>query len=110
MDAMNRSRLDRLLRPDTRQVSFDTRDLLAWDSVLIDFLCKLEGLVEAEHIREIEARIGRLTDQKAEVDEGEDDVANVGGGAHAPVIEDQSRHDAVAIQSQVAARLRKLSA
>jgi len=43
--------LDRLLPPDTRQISFDARDLLAWDSVLIEFLCKLEGWAEAEKIK-----------------------------------------------------------
>lgn len=39
------------LQPDTRLVSFDARELLAWDNVLIDFLRKLEGLAEAENIR-----------------------------------------------------------
>ena len=38
------------LRPDTRLISFDARDLLAWDSVLIEFLCKLESLAEAKKI------------------------------------------------------------
>lgn len=38
------------LPPGTRLISFDTRDLSAWDSVLIDFLCKLESLAEAKKI------------------------------------------------------------
>src|SRR3954453_20425734 len=38
------------LRPDTRLISFDARDLPAWDSVLIEFLCKLESLAEAKKI------------------------------------------------------------
>jgi phospholipid/cholesterol/gamma-HCH transport system permease protein len=38
------------LRPDTRLISFDARDLPAWDSVLIGFLCKLESLAEAKKI------------------------------------------------------------
>lgn len=38
------------LRPDTRLISFDARDLLAWDSVLIEFLGKLESLAEAKKI------------------------------------------------------------
>src|SRR4051794_10447146 len=41
---------DHFLRSDTRQISFDSRDLWGWDSVLVQFLCELEGLAEAEKI------------------------------------------------------------
>ena len=41
---------DGLLRPDTRQISFEAHDLAAWDSVLVQFLCEIEGLAEAEKI------------------------------------------------------------
>ena len=35
---------DHFLRSGTRQISFDAHDLLAWDSVLVQFLCEIEGL------------------------------------------------------------------
>jgi len=61
----------------------------------------LERLIEAEHIREIEARVGGLTDEKAEVHEREHNVPEICGGANAPVIEHQARHDAVAVEREV---------
>jgi hypothetical protein len=39
----------------------------------------LERLIEAEHIREVEARVGGLADEEPEVDEGENDISEIGG-------------------------------
>jgi hypothetical protein len=38
-----------------------------------------ECLIEAEHIREVEARVRGLADEEPEVDEGENDISEIGG-------------------------------
>src|SRR5215211_3495835 len=68
----------------------------------------LERLLELEHADELVARVAREADEKAEVDEGEDDVAEVGGAAHAPVLEHDAREDAEPLQGEVAARAGEL--
>src|SRR5205823_14421746 len=70
----------------------------------------LESQVEIEYVDELVARILGLAEQKAEVDEAEHDVADVGSGADAPVLEDDARHHAVALERQLTARVGQLDA
>src|SRR2546421_11122659 len=70
----------------------------------------LERAVEVEDADELLAPVSRLADEESEVDEREDDVADVGGGADAPVVQHQARHDAVAFEREIAARHRELAA
>ena len=44
------ARIDRHIGPDTTKISFDVDGLSAWDSVLIDFLYKLERLADSRSI------------------------------------------------------------
>src|SRR5581483_6176185 len=46
----------------------------------------LERLVEIEHADELVARVRGLADQQPEIHQCEHDVADVSGGAHAPVL------------------------
>jgi len=69
----------------------------------------LERLIEAEHIRKVEARVGGLADEEPEIDQREHDVAEIGGGPHAPVVEHETRHHSVPIEREVAARFRQLA-
>ena len=69
----------------------------------------LEGLIEAENVGEIQARVRGLTDQKTHLDECEHDVADIGGRSNAPVVENQARHDAVAIERKISARFGELA-
>lgn len=74
------------------------------------WIVTLERLIETEDIGEIEPGISGLTDEQPEVDEGEDDISDVGGRAHSPMVEHQASHYAIAIECQVAARFRELAA
>src|SRR4051794_22289433 len=67
-----------------------------------------ERLVEIEDVLEVLARVVGLTQQQAELDEREDDVSNVTGSANAPLLEDEARHDAEALEGEVAAGGREL--
>src|SRR6185503_4932598 len=68
-----------------------------------------EGLAEIEDVVEFVAAVRRLAHQQAEVDQGEDHVANVAAAPHPPVLQDEARHDAVALKGQVPAGERKLA-
>ena len=46
--------------------------------------------------------------RKSEVDESEDDVANIGGGRDPPVLQHDLRHQAVSLESEIAACVSKL--
>ena len=70
----------------------------------------LERLVEVEDPEELIARIGRLAHEQLELDEGEHDVADVGGAANAPVLQHDPRQNPKTLQSQVATGERQLTA
>src|SRR5260221_3853695 len=69
----------------------------------------LERLIEVEDFAELVPRVRRLAHQQLEIHEREDDVAEVCGRVHAPVIKDEARHDAEAVQRQIATRQGKLA-
>src|SRR5688500_7440634 len=69
----------------------------------------LERVVESEDIREIETGVGGLADEEPQVHEGEHDISDVGRRAYAPVLEHQTRHDAIALEREVAARFGELA-
>src|SRR4051794_15257391 len=62
-----------------------------------------KGLIEVEDAGELVAGIGGLAHQQLEVHEREDNIADVRGGAHAPVLEDEAGHHAEALQGEVPA-------
>src|SRR6185437_1629732 len=70
----------------------------------------VEGLVEIEDVAELIARIRWLADEQAEVHEREDDVAQIRGGDHTPVLEHKPGHHAKTLDGQVAARFGELTA
>jgi hypothetical protein len=70
----------------------------------------LERLVEAKDVRKIEARIGGLADEQPEVDQREDNITNVGGGADSPMIEDEAGHHTISIEREIATRFGQLAA
>src|SRR5581483_3645505 len=69
----------------------------------------LERFVEIEDRQEIVARVGRLTDQEVQLDEREDDIAEIRRRSHAPVIQHEARQHAKAVERKVAARDRQLA-
>jgi hypothetical protein len=69
----------------------------------------LEGLLELKDVDEIVARVGGQTDEKPEVDESEDDIAEVGRRTDAPMVEHDARHHAIALEGEVATRFSKLA-
>jgi hypothetical protein len=54
--------------------------------------------------------VGRLAHEEAKVDQREHNVANVGAPAYAPVLEDESSHDAEPLEGQVPASQGELAA
>src|SRR5690606_31020144 len=54
----------------------------------------LERLVEVKDVREVVARILWLTDEQAKIDQGKDNVSNVTGATHTPMIEHHARCEA----------------
>src|SRR6184192_3094344 len=52
----------------------------------------LEHLIEREDVDEIVRRVGRLTEEHSQLDEREDDAADVRRRAYAPVLQDEARH------------------
>src|SRR5687767_2554444 len=69
----------------------------------------LEGPIEVEDVGEIVARVGRLAEEESEIDEGEHDIADVGGAAHTPVVQDDPRGQAEALEGEVAAGFGQLT-
>lgn len=69
----------------------------------------LERLVELVHARELVAAVAWLAPQEAQVDEREHDVADIGGGSHPPVLQDEPRHHAEALEREIAASEGKLA-
>src|SRR4051812_6917069 len=70
----------------------------------------LECLVEVENVRELFARVRRLAHEQAKIHEREDDVTDIGAAPHAPVLEDEARHDSEPLQREIATGQRKLFA
>src|SRR6478752_7214972 len=62
----------------------------------------LERLVEIEDFRELVPRVRRLTHEQLELDQREDDVADVARVVDPPVLEDEPRQHAEAVERQVA--------
>jgi hypothetical protein len=69
----------------------------------------LEGAVEIVDVDEIFAAVVGLAEEQAEIDESKHDTADVGGGADAPMIEDESGENTEAEESEVTARLGELA-
>src|SRR3954462_14924865 len=69
----------------------------------------LERLVEVEDGDELVARVRRLTHEQLELDQREDDVADVARGVDPPALETEPRQHAEAIERQIAARERELA-
>jgi hypothetical protein len=69
----------------------------------------LERLLELEDVDEVVARVGGQADEKTEVDEREDDIAQIGRRADAPMVEYDARHHTVALESEVATSFGKLA-
>ena len=63
----------------------------------------LERLIEVEDLDEFVTRVRGLAHQQTEVYEREYDITDVGAGANAPVLEDDARHHAKALEGQIAA-------
>ena len=61
----------------------------------------LEGAIELEDVDEVLARIAWLAQQEAKVHQREDDVADVGCRANAPVVEHEPRRDAIPLEREV---------
>src|SRR5687768_17774685 len=70
----------------------------------------LESAVEIVDTGEVVAGVVRLAHQEPELHEREDDVTNVRRRTDAPVLEDRSRHDTIAVEREVAAPLGQLLA
>jgi hypothetical protein len=70
----------------------------------------LEFLVEPEDVDEIIASVGRQADEQAELDQCEDNVTELGRRSNTPMVEDDGRHHAIALEREVAARLDELAA
>ncbi len=68
-----------------------------------------ERLIEVEDFAEFVSCVRRLAHQQLEIHEREDDVAEVRGGVHTPVIQHETRHDAEAVERQIAAGQRELT-
>src|SRR5919108_4557774 len=69
----------------------------------------LEGLLELEDVDEVVARVGGQADEKTEVDECEDNIAQIGRRAHTPMVEHDARQDPVALEGEVATRFSELA-
>lgn len=63
----------------------------------------LEDLVELEHANEVVTTIRRLTDQQVQIDEREDNIANVGGRTNPPMIENVSSEQPVPLECKIPA-------
>src|ERR1051325_2266437 len=63
----------------------------------------LERLIEFEDIVELVARVRRLAHQQPEIHQGEDHVAEVRRRFDSPALEDETRHDPEALESEIAA-------
>src|SRR6266540_3532737 len=68
----------------------------------------LEGLVEVVNAEEFVATVLRLAEQEAELHEGEDDIADVGGRFDSPEFENEACHHAVPLQGEIAASASEL--
>ena len=69
----------------------------------------VERLVEAEHIGEIETRVGRLANEEPEIDQREHYITDVRSRAHTPVIQHEASHHTKAVDCEVTTRLRQLA-
>jgi hypothetical protein len=68
-----------------------------------------ENVVKLEHIDEVVTAIGGLTNQQAEIDQSEHNVADVGGATDSPMIQDVSGEHTVTIERQITTRTRELA-
>ena len=68
----------------------------------------LESPIEVEHADKILASVLRLTQQKPEIDESEDDVADVGSGGDSPVLENNARHQTVTLEREIPAAVKRM--
>src|SRR5262245_49980523 len=69
-----------------------------------------ECLVKIKHVGELLSRVRGLAHEQTQLNQREDDVADVGAGPDSPVFQYDSRHDAKPIQGQIAAGQRELPA
>src|SRR3954464_8043880 len=84
---------------------------VAWsDELRAPRVVAFEGLVEVEHFEELVARVGGLAHEELQLDEREDDVADVGRAADPPMLEDHPGQDAEPLEREIAARQRELAA
>src|SRR5512146_1427095 len=67
-----------------------------------------EGFVEAEDVGEVGQVVFVLLDEDAGFDEREDELADVGRGADAPVLQDGAGHGTEALDGEVADALDQL--